>query len=57
MGDSETAARLLRRAKALRATPDIAWILSKITGAETTDAQPTDRDASRLADPRSILFR
>lgn len=46
MGDSETAARLLRRAKALRATPDIAWVLSKIAGAETTDAQRIDRDAS-----------
>jgi hypothetical protein len=50
MGDSETAARLLRRAKALRATPDIAWILATIAGAETTDAQPIDRDPSPLAE-------
>ena len=49
-GDSKGAARLLRRAKALRATPDIAWVLSKITGAETTDAQPIDRDPSPLAE-------
>ena len=42
--------RLLRRAKALRATPDIAWVLSKIAGAETTDAQPIDRDASPPAE-------
>jgi hypothetical protein len=45
-GDSKGAARLLRRAKALRATPDIAWILATIAGAETTDAQRIDRDAS-----------
>ena len=49
-GDSEAAARLLRRAKALRATPDIAWILATIAGAETTDAQRIDRDPGPLAE-------
>lgn len=44
-GDIEKAVRLLRRAKALRATPDIAWVLSGIAGAKTADAGLIDRDS------------
>ena len=49
-GDSETAVRLLRRAATLRATPDIAWLLSKIARLETAAARRIDRDPGTEAD-------
>ena len=49
-GDSETAVRLLRRAATLRATPDIAWLLSKIDRLETAAARRIDRDPGTESD-------
>jgi hypothetical protein len=42
LGESGKAARLLRRANTLRATPGTTWILSKIEVKETTVAQRID---------------
>ena len=42
LGESGKAVRLLARANTLRATPEIAWIISKIEIQQTTDGGSID---------------
>ena len=43
-GDRAAAIRLLRRARMLRTTPDLAWILSALAGGEDSAGTPGDPD-------------
>jgi len=45
LGEHAKAVRLLRRANALHAAPEIAWILSKIRAQESAGARRDERDS------------
>jgi hypothetical protein len=47
LGDVGAAARLLRRAQAIHATPEIAWILSRIA-----DGRISSEDSAQARHPR-----